>query len=339
MNLPLVSSFSKISWFPFSDEPVLRCLWYLGRLCDPCILLPDQGPDGKWHLFAHTWVGLEHFTSENGISWEPRKMIELRGHSPFVFYQEGVWYLVYEKHDSSLPALKKGRMRRRDFEKVSSSRFEIRSSSDLILYSEPKIILDSKDVPFSGLSTGKPRISRPQLFKTEEGYSLYFGASHTVLEDSGQKATKYFALATSTNLEGPYILANEGQPLLKPDANDKYRNMACGSIKVVQALDGFAAFECAMRWDKKEGKTSSILLQLESSDGIAWKSSFRAEILPTPEKGWADRYVVSCDAKYKADEQCWYCYYSANSKKGIFPVRESIGLLLGKDPSLRKVFV
>jgi hypothetical protein len=339
MNLPLVSSFSKISWFPFSDEPVLRCLWYLGRLCDPCILLPDQGPDGKWHLFAHTWVGLEHFTSENGISWEPRKMIELRGHSPFVFYQEGVWYLVYEKHDSSLPALKKGRMRRRDFEKVSSSRFEIRSSSDLILYSEPKIILDSKDVPFSGLSTGKPRISRPQLFKTEEGYSLYFGASHTVLEDSGQKATKYFALATSTNLEGPYILANEGQPLLKPDANDKYRNMACGSIKVVQALDGFAAFECAMRWDKKEGKTSSILLQLESSDGIAWKSSFRAEILSTPEKGWADRYVVSCDAKYKADEQCWYCYYSANSKKGIFPVRESIGLLLGKDPSLRKVFV
>jgi hypothetical protein len=266
-------------------------------------------------------------------------MIELRGHSPFVFYQEGVWYLLYEKHDSSLPALKNGRMRRRDFEKVSSSRFEIRSSSDLILYSEPKIILDSKDIPFAGLPTGKPRISRPQLFKTEEGYSLYFGASHTVLKDSGQKATKYFALATSTNLEGPYILANEGQPLLKPEANDKYRNMACGSIKVVQALDGFAAFECAMRWDKKEGKTSSILLQLESPDGIAWKSSFRAEILPTPEKGWADRYVVSCDAKYKADEQCWYCYYSANSKKGIFPVRESIGLLLGKDPSLRKVFV
>jgi hypothetical protein len=339
MNLPPVSLFSRISWFPFSDEPVLRSLWYLNRLCDPCFLFPDQGPDGKWHLFAHTWIGLQHFISENGISWEPRKMIELRGHSPYVYYQEGVWYLLYEKHDASLPPIRNGRFRRKENEKVSSSRIEMRTSTDLVLFSEPKILVDSKDIPFAGRLLDKPRVSRPQLFRTEEGYRLYFGASHTVMPDSGQKATTYFALAESPDLEGPYVLANDGKPLLSPDPNDRYRNMACGSIKVVQASDGYVAYECAMRWDKQTGKTASILLQLESRDGIDWQPAFRAEILPTPKEGWANRYIVSCDVRYKADEQCWYCYYSANAKNGCLPVRESIGLLLGKDPSLRKVFL
>ncbi|MDD3904442.1 MAG: hypothetical protein WC136_07045 [Sphaerochaeta sp.] len=339
MMLPTISSFAKISWYPFSDEPVIRSLWYMPRLCDPFFLFPDQSPDGKWHLFGHTWIGIEHFISENGISWEPKKMIVLRGHSPSIFQQDGVWYLVYEKHDASLPPLRKGRLRRREQEKNSSSRFEICSSSDLILFSEPKILLDSKDVPFAYEGLEKPRISRPQLFKDKDGYRLYFGASHVLLEDTKQKATRYFALAMSPTLEGPYALANEGEPLLSPLADDPYRNMACGSIKVVQASDGYVGFECAMCWDKKQARTTSILLQLETKDGTTWNPSFRSELLTTPKRGWASRYVVSCDIHYKREEQCWYCYYSANSKQSFFPVRESIGLLLGKDPMLRKVFI
>jgi len=94
-----------------------------------------------------------------------------------------------------------------------------------------------------------------------------------------------------------------------------------------------------MYWDKKRAKTTSMLLQLESTDGLAFKPSFRSPVLVPPRSGWASRYIVSCDVHYKSEEDCWYCYYSANSKKGLFPVRESIGLLLGKDPNLRKVFI
>ncbi|MDT4762628.1 hypothetical protein [Sphaerochaeta sp. PS] len=332
-----IASFTKISWYPFSDEPVIRSLWYMPRLCDPFFLFPEQSPDGKWHLFGHTWIGIEHFISENGISWQPRKMIELRGHSPTIFQQDGMWYLLYEKHDASPPSFRKWRPGRRD--KNHASRFEMRSSSDLILFSEPKIILDSKDVPFSGDGLEKPRISRPQLFRDKQGYRLYFGASHVILEDTKQKATRHFALAISSSLEGPYALANEGEPLLSPNADDPYRNMACGSIKVVQASDGYVGFECAMHWDKKRAKTTSSLLQLESPDGLVWKPSFRPVVLPTPQRGWASRYIVSCDLHFKEEEACWYCYYSANTHSGFFPVRESIGLLLGKDPNLRKVFL
>lgn len=335
---PSIADFTRVSWFPFSDKPVIRSLWYMPRLCDPFFLFPEESPDGRWHLFGHTWVGIEHFTSENGISWEPRKMIELRGHSPSIFQQDGMWYLLYEKHDATFVSLKK-RLRGKRRDKNKSSRFEMRSSSDLILFSEPKIILDSKDIPFAADDLKRPRISRPQLFRDKEGYRLYFGASHVVLEDTKQKATKHFSLAMSSRLEGPYALANEGEPLLSPDPDDSFRNMASGSIKVVQVSDGYVGFECAMHWDKKRAKTTSSLLQLESPDGLLWKPSFRSVVLPTPEHGWANRYLVSCDLHYKREEGCWYCYYSANTHLGSLFVRESIGLLLGKDPSLRKVFL
>lgn len=338
MDLPL-ATFSKISWYPFSDEPVIRSLWYMPRLCDPFFLFPEESPDGKWHLFGHTWVGIEHFISENGISWEPRKMIELRGHSPSIYQEDGIYYLVYEKHNASLPAWRKGRLRRKEEEKIQYSRFEMRSSTDLILFSEPKIILDSRQIPFAKDGLKKPRISRPQIIRDSGGYRLYFGASHLALPDTHQKTSRYFALALSGTLEGPYALANEGECLLQPNADDPYRNMAVGSIKVIRAQDGYVGFECAMYWDKKLGRTNSVLLQLESQDGLVFKPSYRAPLLTVPESGWASRYIVGCDLHYKSEESCWYCYFSANAKAGILPVRESIGLLLGKEPSLRKVFI
>lgn len=310
------------------------------RLCDPFFLFPEESPDGKWHLFGHTWVGIVHFISENGISWEPRKMIVLRGHSPSIYQENGMYYLLYEKHNESLPAFNKGRLKRIEQEKISFSRFEICSSSDLVVFSEPKMLLDSRQISFAQDDLKKPRISRPQIIKDDHGtYRLYFGASHLHLPDTHQRTSRYFALALSSSLEGPYALANEGEPLLCPHADDQNRNMAVGSIKVVKTNDGYVAFECAMYWDKKKAKTSSVLIQLESFDGIVFKPSFRSIMLMPPERGWASRYIVSCDIHYKREEGCWYCYYSANAKASLLPVRESIGLLLGKEPSLRKVFI
>lgn len=326
-----LAQLGRVSWFPFSDEPMIHSQWYMSRLCDPSILLPSLSPDGKWHLFAHTWVGLEHFTSENGIRWQPLKMIEFRGHSPFVYYENGVWYLIYEKHDK---LFQKFSRRRKELQNIATSRFEMRSSTDLILFSEPKIILDSIQVPFSHDGLKRARISRPQLFKTENGYRLYYGASHIVLEKTLQKVTRYFAVATSNKLEGPYI---DNRILLEPKADDPYRNMATGSVKVVQTSDGFAAFDCSFQWDATKGKTISKMVLLSSLDGLDFVPMKKPVILSCPQKGWASRFITSCDVHYKADEQCWYCYFSANSKRVFdFLAREAVGLLLGKDPSLRK---
>jgi len=333
MNEPvLLSQFGKLSWYPFSDEAMIQSRWYMTRLCDPCFLFPDQSPDGKWHLFAHTWVGLEHFTSENGISWAPLKMIEFRAHSPFIYYESGVWYLLYEKHDKLLQRFSR---RTKETRKIETSRIEMRSSTDLILFSEPKILLDATHVPFAKDGLDKAKISRPELFKTSQGYRLYFGASHLVLQDSRQKASRYFATATSAKLEGPYT----GPTILfRPEADDRYRNMATGSVKIVQTDDGFAAFNCCFAWDRAQGKTRSALVLFLSQDGTTFRAlEPNPVILTTPQKGWASRYITSCDVRYKKDEQCWYCYFSANEKRILNTMaNESIGLLLGKDPTLRK---
>ena len=144
-------------------------------------------------------------------------------------------------------------------------------------------------------------------------------------------------MARSDSLFGPYTPCDEGKPLLAPNADDPYHNMAVGSVRVVKLADGYVALQCAYGWDKRAGKSISTLVQLESSDGIAWKTAMRKPLLTLPKEGWASSYIVSCDVNYKESEACWYCYYSANRRYGRIFAPESVGLLLGKEPSLRRL--
>lgn len=340
MKVRSSGTYNNLSWYPFSDEPLLLSKWYKPRLCDPAFILPEDSPDNRWHMFAHNWLGIQHFVSNNGLDWTAKKMIELRGHSPFIFYSKGVWYLIYEKHDSSPSQLdwKEFTDKR---QKISSSRIEICSTEDMIIFSKPTVLLDSKDVAFASTSLNKPRLSRPQLFFDEKyGYRLFFGASHIKMQDTKQKATLFFALAQSDTLLGPYKVFKD-KPLFGPESEDKFKNLAVGAIRVTPTKTGYVAFECAFGWDKEKNKSISNLIQLESQNGIDWIQSKRTPLITLPEKGWASRYITSCDIRYMENDYCFYCYFSGNEKVKIGPfsyIKESIGLLLGKDPNPRKVF-
>ena len=171
------------------------------------------------------------------------------------------------------------------------------------------------------------------------GYRLYFGASHLLLPDTKQKVSRYFAMAEAETLSGPFIVGNGGRPLLEPMPDDPYRNLGCGSIKVVPGVDGLAAFQCGASWNPVDCKSVTSMVMLLSADGMDWHLSARPPVLVPATEGWASRYIMSCDVRYKEDEACWYCYFSANGKKETFPrySRESLGLLLGKDPVLKKM--
>lgn len=336
-----IQEYNKLSWYPFSEYPLLKPRWYFPRLSDPTFLLPENSPDNRWHMFAHNWLGIQHFVSNNGLDWVPKKMIELRGHSPFIYYSKSVWYLIYEKHDSTPSSLSFKELKEHRGKKDSLSRIEMISTEDMEFFSKPTVLFDSRDVPFAKTLLKNPRLSRPQLFFDEKtGYRLFFGASHIVMPDSGQKATLYFALAQSDKLLGPYKTVGDA-PLFGPSADDKYSNLAVGGIRVVPVKDGYVGFECAFGWDKINNKSISNLIQIESKDGIKWKQSIKRPLISLPEGGWASRYITSCDVQYMEDDYCYYCYFSGNSKYKIGPfkfIRESLGLLLGKAPTLRKVF-
>lgn len=315
-------SLCNASWYAFSDESVITTPWYLPRLCDPVLVMPSESPDGAWHLFAHTWIGVQHYLSTSGLMWKPQHLIQLRGHSPYIYHIGTMYYLLYEIHSKNYGhKMQKG--------EISRSRIMMCSSTDLLLWSEPKLILDSKDVPFATSYGPNPRISRPQLVAWEGHYRLYFGASRVNLYDSEQKAEAYLGMAESDSLDIPFVPLS--RPVLSVDPDSTNRNLAVGSVKIVPCSDGLAAIECAFSYDEKARRSVSKLLLLTSTDGISWKE--RRTIMSSPAKGWASRYLTSADVAYKEDEKTWYCYFSANEKRNAIPilgVREGLGLLLGR---------
>ena len=81
-------------WYSFNDEPIATVgSLIVPRLSDPSFLLPDESPDGLWHLFAHTWLGVEHYTSTSGLEWKKEHLVFLRGHSPFIYKEGNVYYV------------------------------------------------------------------------------------------------------------------------------------------------------------------------------------------------------------------------------------------------------
>ena len=320
----------KCIWFPFSDEPLVSGGRLTPTLCDPQVLLPEQSCDGKWHLFYHTWLGLHHCVSSSGIAWEASRLIEPRGHSPFIFIENENYYLLYEKHDGSMPFINN---RTGEGKHDSYSCFEMKTSTDLVTWSKPRLILDSRTIPFAGDYLKYPRISRPQLVKAGDEYTLFFEASHLVLPDTKQKVSRYFACATSPAVSGPYSMKKPERPLLEPIPDDPWSNLGCGSIRVVPCGDVLYAFQCPVFWNQEKKRTSSVMVLLRSEDGYNWSRCGSRPILVPAEKGWSSSYIMGCDVHYKADEKCWYCYFSASGEKELFFKKESIGLLLGNVPN------
>ena len=320
----------KCNWFPFSDEPLVQGLFYAPKFCDPQVLMPEESCDGKWHLFFHSWIGIHHFLSDSGIEWEPRKMIEVRGHSPFIFYEKEKYYLIYEKHEKEIPFVGQ---KRADGGGETGSRIEIRSSTDLLVWSNPRLLLDSRNVPYAGDYLKAPRVSRPQIIKTDKGYRLYFGASHLALPDTNQKVSRYFGYAEAKELFGPYTLPENPKPLIEPQPDDKWSNLGCGSIRIVKSGSDIYAFQCGVFWSPAEKKTHSALLMLKSADGLHFERVLDKPILMPSSRGWASSYIMGCDVHYRENERCWYCYFSANGetdkRKNSL---ESIGLLIGAVP-------
>lgn len=241
MRFQSLEKIERAYWYSFSDEPIVTrgALW----LCDPAYLLPEESPDGLWHMFAHTWVGLEHLTSTSGLEWKRQHLIVARAHSPFIFREGGTYYLFYEIHDRTSYFKKNDNS-------ISASRIMVICSTDLLLWSEPRLVLDSTKITRAQYKDGPVRVSRPQIIDTGGVYRLYFGAGETRLYDTGQKATARLMYAESDYLDREYRVHPE--PILDIEGDSRYRNLATGSVHIVQCSDGVAAFECAFSYDREK---------------------------------------------------------------------------------------
>ena len=323
MRYPSFSTLEDASWYAYSDEPIQKSPFWKAGLYDPAVIQREDSPDNLWHLFANTWEGIEHYTSQSGFDYRVQHVVLLRGHSPFIFREGNTYYLLYETHDKDYLGM------RDKSNRISSSRINMISSTDLKLWSKPRVLLSALDVPYAS-DYSEPRLSRPQLVMWEGRYRLYFGASHRELYDTGQTCTEYFSYAESDTINGPYVPLKS--PIMASDPDSRWSNLALGSIKILPCAQGFAAIRCSFFFDEEERRSRSVMMLLTSEDGIKFEE--KRILMPPIREGWASRYITSCDAVYRSEEKAWYCYFSANDMgNGDHPflVRESLGLLIGAE--------
>ncbi|NLV83130.1 MAG: hypothetical protein GXY60_00990 [Spirochaetales bacterium] len=336
LSTPLqpIEQLSRCSWFPFSDEPVLQGSWYLPKISGPTFLFPEDAPDGKWHIFVHSWLGIHHYISNSGIVWEPSRLMQIRGTSPYIFKDKGTYYLVYERHGGRIPFVeRRGGRHRSAF--VTASHVEITSSNDLVVWSDPRTILDSHAIVQSLDLPEDIVLSSPRIVPIDGNYRLYFGAMFVRMQDSKERSTRFMYSARASDLDGPFVIESH-DALVEGLPNDPWRSLASGNFSVVKGESSYVAIQNGYYWDRVRRHTASALVLVASNDGKTWKMVNNNPILVPAETGWASKYLRSCDIRYKSDEACWYCYFSATGITKYGFERESIGLLIGKDPTLRK---
>lgn len=133
-----IQEFLALDWQLLKDEPVIQPPGRIAGpiVADPTFSGPDTSPDGRWHLFAHTIRGIEHFVSDDGETWAHARRVTRQGMRAYLVLHEGVNFLFYEQP----------RFRYADIISLFHIRWHSRlvfvTSPDLVHWSAPETVLD-----------------------------------------------------------------------------------------------------------------------------------------------------------------------------------------------------
>ena len=295
-----------LEWTDHPSNPLIEPIRPDWMIADPSVVTPSESPDGNWHLFANAILqGIQHFLSEDGLSWTRVGKKLFLGIRPFVFKENGVFHLFYEK--ANLPR---------------GSVIAARRSDDLLTWSEPRVVL-APQFPWEG--KGLRTNGNPCLVKHDGRYRLYFSAGWVFLRDCLFLEPRHIGVAESDAVEGPY--AKRPEPLLGPSADPPFRNLGAGSMKVLPPEgDGpWYAFNNGIFRDG-EGRSRSEIRLLKSRDGYVWDWVSPSPLVTPEETGWKRALVYAMHVVRHGDE--WRMYY--NARDGWFIGKERIGLAVGR---------
>ena len=88
--------FNSADFTLFENNPIIRNPLSSFVVADPSVLTPDKSHDGKWHLFCHTFFGVYHYESDDGIRFVKKQKIVSRAMRPDINYIDGRYYLFYD---------------------------------------------------------------------------------------------------------------------------------------------------------------------------------------------------------------------------------------------------
>ncbi len=289
------------NWKDYPANPLINPPFPGILLGDPSVVPPDESPDGAWHLFANTILAIHHYTSRDGINWRRIRRV-FPGMRAYVYREGETYFLLCEEFQ--IPMFK--------------SHIVIRTSKDLSIWSEKKIILKA-ETPWEkrlGHTCGNPC-----LIKNGDMYFLYYSAGLVFLRDLGFCEPLHIGLAKAPDIYGPY--EKSAQPIISPSPAEPYRNLGAGAIKVIQIpqIEGFVGFNNGIYSDE-EGGTRSAILALHSHDGIQWRKMYEEPVISPGGPAWKRALVYQLDVT-RVENEMWLYY---NARSGWRFGRECIGL-------------
>lgn len=295
----------EFEWKDHPSNPLIEPPWPEWMIADPTVLMPDESPDGLWHMFANSLLRLHHYTSEDGIEWKRAGKV-CPGIRPFLRRFNRTYYLFFEKYI-----------------RPWKSFIAVRESEDLKRWGPMRIIL-RPSLSWHG------RILRtcgnPCVLPWRGEFLLFYSAATVLLKDCMFPEPRYIGIAKADHITGPYN--PHPRPIFSPDPADPYRNLGAGAIKVVadERRNLLWGFNNGIFIDP-EGHSRSAIMLLKSVDGINWEQDSEEPIIE-PEEGWKCALVYALDVKFLKDRA--YLYY--NARDGWLIGKERIGLSVGKKP-------
>lgn len=304
--------FERVNFSFYSGNPVLKYTLPSMVVADPSILTPDSSPDKKWHLFAHTFFGVYHYVSDDGISFSKGIRVAKRAMRPDINLIDGEYYLYFERTRAPiLNALNPLGVKWK-------SEIYMCKSSDLISWTEPKrVIGHTRD--YETCKSGVA-ISNPFLIKKDGKFRMYYSCGLTFIKDCGFSEPTHITFAESNFPDKGFI--SREKPVISPDKNSKYLNLCSGCIKVYKLEDCYIGLQNGIF--EEQGRSHSAIMLLKSDDGESFEF-VKPLIAPEEKYPWMAQFVYACcmtnyDGKIRI-------YFNARNAADIIKGRESIGFV------------
>ena len=277
---------AQATWSLEARNPLLRPPFPSPILADPTFLPPDETPDGRWHLFAHSLFGIHHYVSSDGIAWRRRGRVCGNALRAFLYREGGRYHLLYERCRLMLPIRRSGWF----------SHIERRASLDLELWSAPTVLLRPTLAWHAEPGRGEA-VGNPCVLKIDGRYRLYYSAGLVRLSDCGFDEPRHIGIAEADTLDGSFT--PQSHPILSPAPDDPFANLGAGALKVLAVDDGFVGFQNGIYWDRRTGHSGSAVRLLASSDGLGFAPV--AEPFLRPHAGWMRSHVYAVDVRRVGD--------------------------------------
>ena len=293
----------------YEGNPVIKPFGLSTVVADPSVLTPEEAPDGKWHLFAHTLLGIYEFISCDGVKFTRVRKVVSRAMRPDIKRAGGYYFLFFERVQPLLAraAAFSGRG-------WKSEIYAVRSK-DLREFSPPFKVLGA-DCKYESAAGGKGySLSNPFLFQEGERTYLYYSCGLTYLHDCKFSEPTYIFRARREG--GRFV--KEKAPIIAPNKEERLFNLCGGCLKVYRIADCYIGIQNGIY--EECGSTHSAIRLLSSQDGAHF--TFERTLISPAGSGWMGSYVyASCLTKSGGELRL---YFNARDISSPLRGRENIG--------------